>query len=349
MLFYGAGGIGKSTLLAEIAAHVWKKWGKKSRIVGADGGGYRAFKPLMDKGILSYCAIDAWAEDSTFQTLELVSKGFWPEDVEQPDSPLLPPIEEVRLCPFCGEDTGARGHAAAAKCASCGKPLPQGVRLKRAAKLINGFDEVGFVAFEGATAFGSLLLNRLRKADPDGGRTIKDGDYKISSLGKQHYGDAQNHSQQLVANSRRLPVPIVAWTALELRGDDDGYGKPTYGPAWAGKKLTSLCIPWFTDVIHVDYVQEMQGALVKKDANGMPISSRKLFLSKHYPEDTKPHGFEAKTSAPLGGGMPVVVDFNSDGTTMDTYFSLVEKANQKVGERLDVGGTPTSPSNQPLQ
>lgn len=346
MLFYGAGGVGKSTLLAEIAGHVWHKWGKKSRIIGADGGGYRAYKPLMDAGIVSYCAIDAWSEDSTFQTLELVSKGFWPEDVDTPDSQLLPPLEELRICPSCGGDTGARGLAAAEKCAACKVSLPKGIRLKRAARCINGFDEVGFIGFEGATAFGSLLLNRLRKADPDGGRVIKDGDFKIASLGKQHYGDAQNHQQQLVANSRRLPVPIVAWTALELRGDDDGYGKPTYGPAWAGKKLTSLCIPWFTDVIHVDHVSEAKGPIMQKDSDGLPILSRKLFLSKHFPEDTKPYGFEAKTSAPLGGGMPVVIDFTPDGHTMEKYFTLVDQANKKVADAFSAGESEIASSNR---
>lgn len=189
------------------------------------------------------------------------------------------------------------------------------------------------MVFEGATAFGQLMLNRLRTVDPGGGRQVKDGDFTIAGLGKQHYGDAQNYAAIQVSNTRLLPVPIVLWTALELRGVDDD-GKPAYGPAFPGKALLERCIPWFTDVIHVDRVVKMQGNQPIRDANGMEVSERMLFLDTHYPADIKPYGFKAKNSAALGGGMPLVLPFPPRGNTMQGFFEGVEKAKGLAGEAL---------------
>lgn len=328
LLVYGQGGIGKSSLVADAADVIRKKHKKRSRIVGADGGGTKAFKVLMDLGWVDYWPIDQWDEKSIFLTLDLATKGWWPEDVNVPNSTLLPPTREYRRCPKCGCDSGATGLTMVKSCAQCKAELGAGVRLPKVVEPINGFDMVGMVAFEGATAFGNLLLNRLRRVDPTGGRSIKDGDFSISALGQQHYGDAQNYMMQYIANSRTIPVPIVMWTALELRGNDD-FGKPVYGPAFPGKKLTGLCLPWFTDVLHMDAVPRLtpQGTPVR-DAEGQEVIDRKLFLAAHYPPDVKPYKFDAKTSAPVGGGMPTVIE-----PSMHVFFDQLDKAYDVVRKK----------------
>lgn len=325
MLLYGQGGIGKSTLIAQAAAHIHKTLGLTTRIVGADGGGTKAFKVLEDEGIVEYCPIDQWDDTSIFNVLDFVTKGWWPEDVGNPNSLLLPPKEEWRECPKCGKDTGPLGSL---KCKECQHPLV-GLRALKKTRLVNGFEKVGMVAFEGLTAFGNMLLNRLRKVDPQGGRSIKDGDFSISALGQQHYGDAQNYLTQYVANTRLIPAPVVMWTALELRGQDDGYGKPIFGPALPGKKLTALCVPWFTDVLHVDGVPK------QRDASGIEVIERKLFLALHFPTDTKPYGFVAKSSAPLAGKMPTMLDFGTEGNAITNYFTELDASYKRAKEALD--------------
>ena len=333
MLLYGGGGLGKSTLCAQTAAYVWKKWGKKTRGVGADGGGNKAFTPLIEKGIVDYWAIDTFSEQSIFANLALATKGHWPKNTQEVDSPLLPPLRRWKPCPYCGADTESVGAAQAARCPACKMEFPSTQRLEFKTEPINGFEEVGCMVFEGATAFGQLMLNRLRQVDPTGGRQVKDGDFIIAGLGKQHYGDAQNYAAIQVSNTRLLPVPIVLWTALELRGVDDD-GKPAYGPAFPGKALLERCIPWFTDVIHVDRVVKMQGNQPVRDSNGMEVSERVLFLDTHYPPDIKPYGFKAKNSAALGGGMPLVLSFPPKGNTMKAFFEGVEKAKEAAGKEL---------------
>lgn len=332
ILLYGAGGIGKSTRLAEAIRYIWERYGKKTRVVGADGGGTTSAIGIeMEEGHAEYWPIDQWDEKSIFLTLDLATKGWWPEDATNPNSPLVPPAKEYKPCPMCGGDSGAKGLTMVSTCVTCKKPFPPGTVLRMVREPEGDFKNVGMVGFEGLTSFGDLLLQRLRKVDPSGGRSLQDGEFKISSAGMQHYGDAQNYIKQYVSNVRLIPVPVVLWTALELKSDDDG--KPLYGPALPGKKLTSLCIPWFTDVLHLDAVAKRDAnKVIMKDANGQEILERKLYLAPHFPSDAPAQRFAAKTSAPFGGEMPLVIEPN-----MGVYFEELDKAFVKAKGRFSSG------------
>jgi len=334
ILLYGAGGLGKTTFIAHVAAMLAKQ-GKRTRVVTADGGGSRPYQPLVEEGIVDCWQIDLWDEESIFATYNLATKGWWPEDPAEPNSVLRPCKEEYRECPLCAADMKLVGPGVPTTCPICKKALPQGTRPRKKFRLINGFENIGAVCFEGLTAFGENLKKRLREIDPSGGRSIKDGDFTISALGQQHYGDAQTYMQQFVANSRTLPVDTVVWTALELRGSDDGYGKSVYGPALPGKKLTSLCIPWFTDVLHLDGVVKVQAnGQPVLDASGLQVVERMCYLEKHFPPDTKPFGFEAKSSAPLEGEMAKVIPFLPTRNNAEFFFTELEAAKARAKKKL---------------
>lgn len=338
MLVYGQGGMGKSTLGAQLAAYTHKTLGKKTRVVNMDGGGTtNAYGVMLDNGIAEIWHLDQWDEKSLFLTLDLATKGWWPENTQEPNSPLLPPFSKWKECPSCLKDVGAKGFALPPKCATCGVSLAAGTFCKTRTTYANGFDAVGAVVFEGFTSFGEALLRRLRTINPDGGRVIDDKSadgtsFKISAPGQQHYGDAQAYLGQFVANTKSIPTGRVLWTALENRGEEDG--KAVYGPKGPGQALTATCIPWFTDVIHLDGVAKLEKGLIAKDANGMETVERKLFLAPHYPADNKLFLFKAKTSCPLVGGMPTMLDFPPTGNTMASLFDLVEKAKVKAGEEF---------------
>lgn len=331
ILIYAGGGIGKSTRAAEAALWLWKKEGLKTRVVNADGGGTEsAFGALIEEGIAELWDIDTWNDASIFQVLDFASKGWWPEDTKTPNSRLVPPYLIWRKCPTCGEDAGATDFQMPKKCGSCGVAFGAGVLLPIQRSPNAGMGEVGCFVFEGLTAFGELLLRRLRTVDAGGGNSITDKDFKISSPGMQHYGAAQSYLAQFVSNSRQIGVPLVLWTALELRSDEDG--KPLYGPAGPGKKLTVTCIPWFTDVLHLDAVAKRDKGMVVKDRDGKEILERQLFLAPHFPSDNPAYRFAAKTSSPNGGEMPSVTEAN-----MFTFFNELERAFKKAREKVIAG------------
>ena len=339
MMIYGQGGIGKSTLGAQLAAWIYKITKKKTRVVNLDGGGTRnAHSALTEKWISEVWDLDQWDEASLFLTLDLATKGHWPADPREPNSPLLAPCRKWKECPGCKKDVGATGFSVPKNCASCKMPLPAGTFCRTVTTLSNGFDAVGAVVFEGFTSFGETLLRRLRTINPEGGRSIEDksldgsASFKVAAPGQQHYGDAQAYLAQFVANTKSIPTDVVLWTALENRGEEDG--KQIYGPKGPGQALTTTCIPWFTDVIHLDGVARTKNGLVEKDANGMEIVDRRLFLAPHYPSDNKLFLFRAKTSAPLTGGMPTILDFPVTGNTMEKLFNTISAAKKKAGEAM---------------
>lgn len=331
ILVYGAGGVGKSTRLAEAAEWMWDQHQLKTRVVNADGGGtLSAFEHLVDAGIAEVWDIDLWSASGIFSTLDFACKGWWPMDLTIPNSQLLPGVREWRKCPGCEGDTGSTSFSMVKRCKNpgCNLEFGAGQILPVRRDKINGAEDVGLWAFEGLTAFGELMLRRLRSIDSGGGLSVKDGDTKISQPGQQHYGMAQSYIAQYVANSRSLPSDLVMWTALELKSDDDG--KPLYGPMLPGKKLTAQCIPWFTDVLHLDALAKRGKSGVEKDDNGMEILERKLFLMPHFPPDNPGYKFAAKTSAPLGAGMPVVIP-----ATMEKFFTELRNAQHRAAERLE--------------
>lgn len=333
ILTYAKGGLGKSTLGAQLAAWVYKKYKKITRVVNADGGGtYQAHAPLIEAGVSQLWNVDQWDEASTFYTLDKATQGWWPEDPNEPNSPLVAPYKSWKECPTCKEDVGAKGFALPKNCKSCKTPLAAGTFCRTKYEVTPEFDKVGAVIFEGFTKFGDMLLQRLRSVNSEGGRTFSDAGFKVSAPGKQHYGDAQTYLSQFVSNSQKIPVNVIYWTALEHRGEDED--KPVYGPKGPGKALTSTCIPWFHHVLHLDAVPKMEGPRVKKDENGLEVVERKLFLAPHYPPDNKLYCYTAKTSIPLAGKMETIMDFPADGNTAAKFMDGLAAARQRAKEAL---------------
>jgi hypothetical protein len=325
--------LGKSTFGAQLAAYIWKKFGKKTRVVNADGGGtVNAHAPLIEAGISEVWDIDRWDESSMFYTLDCASKGWWPIDVNEPNSPLVAPQRSWKECPACKGDVGAQGFNLPKACKSCKTPLAAGTFCRTKHETTEAFSAVGSVIFEGMSAFGELLLRRLRTVNAEGGRTIMDAGYKISAPGLSHFGDAQTYIAQYVANSKNIPTELVYWTALENKGEDDG--KPIYGPKGPGQALTPMCIPWFSDVLHLDAIPRIDRGTTLKDANGVEIVDRKLFLAPHFPSDNKIYAFMAKTSVPLAGKMPSVIDFPADGNTAEKFMTALAEAKRRAAEEM---------------
>jgi hypothetical protein len=340
ILIYGPSSAGKSTRVAEAIAYVHDEWGLRGRVVGADGGGTQnAIGALVDAGIADYWAIDQWTEQSIFTTYDLASKGWWPEDHQTPNSKIVPNVREFMQCPACLGDSGSKGLTMAPICASCKKPFVAGSRLKLVREPINGLQDVGVLAFEGLTAFGQNLLMKLAEVNPDGGRSITDSSVteqvRISAPGLQHYGDAQNRLARCVSNNRMVPVPIIIWTALESRGEDEG--KPVFGPKGPGKALATQSLQWYTDVLHLDMVPKVDTrGLRVKGPEGIEILERKLFLEPHFPTDAPNQLFRCKvTSAGPCSGLPPVMDPDLRG-----FFKKVEEAKAKSREYL----LPTKPT-----
>jgi hypothetical protein len=104
-VLYGASGLYKTSEIGWTALYVLEKYGKRTRLVSADGGGFGPIQSLIDAGI-----VEVWPIRNRLHFIEAVDKacqGWWPVDPRDPRSPIEPPnanpsIREVGLYAFEG-------------------------------------------------------------------------------------------------------------------------------------------------------------------------------------------------------------------------------------------------------
>jgi hypothetical protein len=294
ILLYGAGGVGKTNMLATLAKHLWKTQKKKTRVITVDGGGIGPLSVGIEMGAVEAIQCDSW--QYPFRYFDLLSRGFWPSGPVGPDQwKTLQPTDKQK-----------------------------------------DWAEVGAICVEGITATGLVLMNYMRDRRANGeqigamdGKSLgmfKDGtvaDGGVLNLGSNtmtDYGTSQSYLHTYVKNFRQLwakGMPLVVWTALELKATDDSK-TPVYGPMLPGKAATAACIPWFTDVLHLDVIDP------KKQADGTMLGQRKVFLSNHY-ANTDPVPFLAKTSANRDGAMPNIIE-----PDFRIFFEQIDLANEKA-------------------
>lgn len=286
---YASGGVGKTNMLATLAKHIWKTTQKKTRVITVDGGGVGPLSVGIELGAVEALQCDSWP--FPFRYMDLLSRGFWPLNPKsaEPWKTLAPPEKQP--------DWGS----------------------------------VGAYAVEGMTAVGTVLMNTMRDRRANGeqigamdGKNLgnfSDGDdsgkVKLGSNTMTDYGTAQSYLHTYVKNFRQLwskGMPLVVWTALELKATDDTKTL-VYGPMLVGRAATATCIPWFTDVLHLDIIDP------KKQADGTVLGSRKVFLSNHY-ANNDPVPFLAKTSANRDGKMPTIIE-----PDFKVFFEEIAKAN----------------------
>lgn len=88
-LIVGDTGSGKTTNIGEISDYVLAKYGKLTRMVGADKGGFGPLTGLVKSGQIEYWAVNAWK--NPIAAMHYAVRGHWPLRLDDPESPLVPP------------------------------------------------------------------------------------------------------------------------------------------------------------------------------------------------------------------------------------------------------------------
>src|SRR5262249_60698279 len=78
LLIYGATGTGKTREIGALALDVWKRYGKKTRLISADGGGWGTIQDYVDAGLIAPINISDAATPLTL--LRRLRRGDSPPD-----------------------------------------------------------------------------------------------------------------------------------------------------------------------------------------------------------------------------------------------------------------------------
>lgn len=75
-LIYGATKTRKTSMIAELAEYIWERFGKKTRVVHCDLGGYAPLEPYIEAGMIEVWPINE--EQDIILTLQRAAEGYWP-------------------------------------------------------------------------------------------------------------------------------------------------------------------------------------------------------------------------------------------------------------------------------
>lgn len=219
LLIYGASGSGKTTQLSMLAEWCMLRYGKKTRLISTSGGGWSSIIPAVESGIVEATYICDRAH--AFETLDRFSKGWWPADLEDPQSPLIPPTGQQdwdKIGCICFDS------------------------ITEAASWL--MDDM--VYREARGEFKSSSQNLMVR--------FRDGDTWIGSPAPGHYGTIQNNIARYIVQMKSIPK-YVACTALELKTSDMRTQLPMYGPDVIGQKMTQTVSAMFENTLHLYFVE----------------------------------------------------------------------------------------------
>ncbi len=214
ILVYGVSGAGKTTQIQELAKYVHRKMGKIVRLASVSGGGWTSIQPAIDAGIV----VPTYVRGRKFpiETLDKITKGYWPEHPDDPESPLLP-IEKQKNW----KDVGGEAWDG----------ITEGCEWM-----------MSYLTNEEAAGTFKISNQPMK---------FKDGDTNYGSPSMAHYGNIQTRIADFIAQSKGIRGIYNMWTALELKATDDNSRLPLYGPDISGKAKTATACAWFDNTLHL--------------------------------------------------------------------------------------------------
>lgn len=215
--------------------------GLRARILVGDGSG-NTYDDLVEMGAAE--VLDYTLRKNPLSTCNLLAEGYWPEDVNDPDSPLIPPSTPSRTTP-------------------------------------NNLAEFGVYVFEGAAVMGlSYIMGnqvggfrwraaRGEKIGMDTPIRVGDGEYKtvngklvfvpafegageFGANNPAHYGFAQGQLLPVIQRTKMLPMEYVIWTSHERITEDKNSKELIAGPEFPGEAMTTKIQKDFHNTWHFD-------------------------------------------------------------------------------------------------
>lgn len=308
-LIYGDSGSGKTTLIESLAVWLWRREGKRTRLVTGDGGGWDSIQHLVTAGI-----VEPWDISRTstpFETVNFATLGYWPKQPRNPASELIPGTftsyeAYCRRCTKVVRPKGPQGVPANFTCSTCKATIGDRDtdienRTYQECNPENGLDKIGLYAFEGLTAFANIMMAKMsdraasgEKLGPDAAVRLLDGKTWVGGSGLAHYGMAQRRVLDAIEKSRGLPC-YTCWTALQMRATDTDISLPVFGPEVVGKALTASVSRSFANSFNIAEVPTGGG---KKE--------RRLYITTWFDQQnpTIPHLCKKRIPAIAADGLP---------------------------------------------
>jgi GTPase SAR1 family protein len=219
ILIYGRTNAGKTALIGELAEHVFKTTGKRTRLYTADKGGTDTIKPYID---LSIIHAEELGDSDPWIFLDKATKGYVRNEQGKW---VLDAAKNAQVGLFAFESLRA---------------FAENLMVSMAQK-----------SAQGVNIGGGANINFQIAADGE--------QMKVSGSNMAHFGVAQSQVTEKVWQSQKLDAPYIVWTSSVSKDEDTTAAGKILGPDVIGKALTPEVPRWFNLTFRVDVLPASQG------------------------------------------------------------------------------------------
>ena len=301
-LYCGASRTGKTTQIGVAAQRALSIYGKPARLVTADLGTLDCIQSQIDDGTIAVWNLRSNAH--VMQAIDKACQGYWPVDVNDPDSKLMAPttIRYAGKCPKCGEEITSGKPVQQHPCPKCNTITT--FTVSRATNPDNDLTKVSLYAFEGITSFCDSIMDEMSTTgsvavgDKEAPLSYMSGETKFSGNSGGDFGLTQKTIPGWIAKSTGIPhIKQLVWTGLEGRGFvegtdkriDDGRGHtkivgvPMYGvliPGGGAAAKTMGKVPaWVRHMLHFETVEKATPA--KDGGSDIMTIEHRMYIKPH--------------------------------------------------------------------
>lgn len=208
---YGRTGSTKTSQVGHLAEYIMEKYGKKTRLVSADPGGWTPIEHLVKAEYIDPYQISMQTK-FPLETLTKIAQGYWPLDVADPNSKMAK--DDVKL-----KDIGAYAF--------------------------EGMSTFSILIMSNLLGRQDIHIPETPKES-----FVKDLEMRWGFSGRAHYGFIQQRMYETVTTSNHLPVAKILWTGHETDAKDN-QKRQIYGPQIIGEAMTGQCGAWFGAMLHL--------------------------------------------------------------------------------------------------
>ena len=326
-LIYAESDGAKTSQAIFIAKYVYKKYGKKTRLISSDGGGW---SPVEDEGLVYHPKTNPdgiiYTFNMTNRKLYLaewrkLSRGDWPKVVKG----------EASL----GED-------------------PNKAYRKILPSTAQEMNEIGAYFNEGLTSMSSGFLSHISKQDNSKDSISKvmyaapgydeDGEH-FGATDQGHVGMTQNESYNLTQQFGTLPVNMMIWTALVGKCTEKSLRQiglvttednPVFGPKLAGNAKSAEAPSWFSDCIYLEAKVEKE--VIETTDGEKLIEKKRIFAHFQRYKDSEGNTYLAKSSTGVSIFPRLIERFPGgclelgfrEGEGIDKYFMTIDELKNEI-------------------
>jgi hypothetical protein len=307
-VLWGQSGTGKSEAIAAMMRAIYESDGLKSRVIIGDGS-KATYKDrgLIDAGVTEVCDFSIRPWPTT--TLARLCEGWWPEDVLDPESKLLPPtlagLKALGVFAVEGLSVGAQYIMGDIK-GGLAEQAGRGIKIGQDSPV--------------------RLEDAIR--DDKTGKIIDGGGMQFGGNSVAHYGFVQ---RRMLANVERTKVfpNLVYWTAHEKATTDKVSGEKIVGPEVAGEAMTANIPRHFNNCLHFVTAARKKEKVKDKhtEASVTDLETEyRIYTRDHFhPEGTVFVKYKAVTRGVNAKEMPDYLTADEPGVSALEYYGILAK------------------------